>query len=390
MMIRPIALAVLPLTLAGGWAVAQTAQSERAALVLAKQQSEEANARARRLEQQAAAATGAAARAHAQAAIAAARIQAAEAGITAAETRIRIIENLRAEQRARLAERQEPVVRLTAALQTLTRRPPALALVQPGSLDEVVRVRSLLAATLPIIRARTASLRQEIRAGNALREQAQMAVASLVTGQEELKKQRLALARIEAQARQRSRSLAESAMFESDRALAFGEEARDLAQLVGTRQYQSQVRRSLAELPQPLLRPGDSAASAKPRPAGEPDYLLPVQGRLISGMGELSDAGVHARGLTFEARSYSPVIAPASGRIAYAGPFRAYGDIVIIEHPGGLTTLVTNLGSLEVERGQAVAKGAPIGRTGPNRPRVIVELRRNGAPVAITPLVAGS
>lgn len=386
-MLRLAVPALLFLGLAGGWALAQTAQTERAALALAKRQAEEATLRSRQLEREAAAATGGAARARAQAEVIAARIQAAEAEITAAETRIRIIENLRAEQRARLAERQEPVVRLTAALQTMARRPPALALVQPGSLDEVVHVRSLLAATLPIIRARTATLRREIRAGTALREQAQLAVASLVAGQEELKKQRLALARLEAGERRRSQSLAGAALFESDRALAFSEEARDLTQQMGTLRYQSQVRRSLAELPGPVLRPGEAPATAAPQRA--PAYLLPVDGRLVSGTGELSDAGVHARGLTFETRSYAPVVSPAAGRVSYAGPFRGYDGIVIIEHRGGLTTLITNLGQLTVRAGDLVRRGQPLGRASGGRPRVTVELRRAGRPVPIAPLVAG-
>ena len=50
--------------------------------------------------------------------------------ISAAETRVRLIDRLRAAQRARLAERQGPIIRLTAALQTMARRPTALALVE--------------------------------------------------------------------------------------------------------------------------------------------------------------------------------------------------------------------------------------------------------------------
>src|SRR3546814_9500686 len=87
---------------------------------------------------------------------------------------------MRADQRARLAERQGPVIRLTAALQMMARRPPALALVQPGSLDDAVHVRALLASTLPVIRARTAALREEVEAGNQLRDQAALAKAALV------------------------------------------------------------------------------------------------------------------------------------------------------------------------------------------------------------------
>lgn len=382
--------------LAGGLAVAQgrSSASEAAALALAKIQAEQAERRSKQLEREADRATGEAAKARAEAAAVAARIQAAEADITAGETRIRIIENLRAAQRARLAERQEPVVRLTAALQTMARRPAALALVQPGSLDDVVHVRSLLASTLPIIRERTSGLRAEIEAGTRLRRQAEIAVGALLRSQEALKRERIAFARLEAQQRLRSRSLAESALSESDRALALGEEARDLAALMGTLEYQRQVRERLAELPGPIPRPPLPGAPAAPlieaaRGPSPPRYLIPVEGVVVVGMGEISDAGVHARGLTFETRPRAQAVAPKAGRVAYAGRFRGYGDIVIIEHGGGWTSLVTNLEGLSVKLGDEVAQGSPIGRAGSGRrPRVTVELRRNGRPFPIAPLAA--
>jgi septal ring factor EnvC (AmiA/AmiB activator) len=386
--------ALLTCALAAGLAAAQSqTASERAALVLAKREAEEATRRSALLERQARAATNEVARTRADAAALAARIQAAEASITAAETRIRIIENLRAGQRARLARQQEPVVRLTAALQTMARRPPALALIQPGTLDDVVHVRSLLASTLPIIRERTSGVRAEIKAGNKLRRQAELAVETLAKSQNELQKQRVALARLEARQRQRSDSLAESAIFESDRALAFGEEARDLTELMGTLEYQSRLRRSLAALPGPLLRPAIPGQASSPQ-AGQssepatPPYRLPVEGRLVTGTGEISEAGVHARGLTFEPRAGAQVTAPAAGRIVYSGPFRAYGTIVIVDHDGGWTSLVTNLENATVKVGDAVELGSPIGRAGGgNRPRISVELRRNGRPVPIAPLL---
>ncbi len=371
--------------LACGLAAAQETASEADALRMAKQQAEEATRRSQELERRAQAATSQAEQARAAASALIARIEAAEADITAAEARVAIVDRLRREQRARLAERQGPVVRLTAALQTMARRPPALALVQPGSVHEVVHVRSLLASTLPVIRARTASLREEIAAGNRLREQAETARASLVAGQEELRKQRLALARLEERERARSQSLASSAISEGDRALAFTEEARDLSALMGTRQYQARVRDSLLELPGPILRPGTPAA---PAPSAAPRYILPLTGRLVTGTGEISEAGVHARGLTFEAPANSAVVAPRAGRIRYAGPFRSYGRILIIDHGGGWTSLITNLASIDVAVGQAVTQGAPLGRT-PRRPaEVSVELRRSGEAVPI-PLFLG-
>ncbi len=375
--------AVAVAALLGGLAAARAQISEADALLSAKKQAEEATRRSQQLERQAAEATSEAAKARAAASALIARIEAAEADITAAETRIRIVDALRAQQRARLAEKQGPVVRLTAALQTMARRPPALALVQPGSVHEVVHVRSLLASTLPVIRERTASLRDEIAAGNRLRQQADTARASLVAGQRELSQQRLALARLEERERARSEALANSALSESDRALAFTEEARDLSALMGTRQFQAQVRASLAELPGPSLRPGTPAEQGR----APPRYMLPLAARLVSGMGEISDAGVHGRGLAFLAEAGTEVVAPRAGRVLYSGQFRSYGRILILDHGGGWTTLITNLGEVTVPVGQMVPMGASLGRTAPREAEVLVELRRNGRPMPITPLL---
>lgn len=373
--------------LTGGLALAQTAGERGDALSTARKQAEEAKRRSELLERQAERATGEAARARAGAAALAARIEAAEADITAAQTRIRLIERLRAEQRARLAEKQGPLIRLTAALQTMARRPPALALAQPGSLDDVVHVRALLASALPRIRARTAELRAEVAQGNALRLQAERAVAELRAGQEDLRRRRAALAVFERNRRAQSETLMQSAMTESDRALALGEEARELAALVSQRAFQAQLRRSLAELPGPVLRP----VNPPPPSRQTARYRLPVEGRLVRGMGEISDAGVHARGLTFATAAGAPVVAPAPGQIVYAGRFRSYGEIVIVDHGGGWTSTITHLGSLGVRSGARVAAGEQLGRAPPRgAPEVRVELRREGRPVPITPLLTGA
>jgi septal ring factor EnvC (AmiA/AmiB activator) len=370
-----LAIAVL----AGGWATAQ--EGRPPTLAEAQREAAEARKRSDLLERQAQRATGEAARANAAAAALAARIEAAEADITAAQSRIALIERLSAEQRARLAAGQGSLIRLTAALQTMARRPPALALIQPGSLDEVVHVRALLASSLPAIRARTAGVRAEMARGEALRRQAAEAVVQLSSGRQDLQQRRLALARFERDQRRRSASLMQSAVQQSDRALAFGEEARDLAELAGTRAFQAALVRRLAELPGPAPRPGGE----RPVRAGQAYYLLPVEGRLVTGTGEISDAGVHARGLTFAAATGAPAVAPRSGRVAYAGPVRGYGDVVILDHGGGWTTTVTNLAALAVRRGDSVRARQPLGRTAGGE--VMVELRRNGRPVPITSLL---
>src|SRR5262245_9731181 len=135
-MARLLLVFFLAAGLAGGLALAQSGGSEETrAIAQAKTEAQQALDRSKALEEQSKSATNEAARARAESFAMAARIESSEADITAAEAQLRIIEQKRAEQRARLAERQEPVARLVAALQTMGRRPPALALVQPGSLD---------------------------------------------------------------------------------------------------------------------------------------------------------------------------------------------------------------------------------------------------------------
>ncbi|HEX8216310.1 MAG TPA: peptidoglycan DD-metalloendopeptidase family protein [Allosphingosinicella sp.] len=379
------ALIVAAMSAAGFAAARGRGGDEPQALRQAQSEAREALARAERLQREAGKATSQAARARARAEALAARIEAGEADITAAEARLRIVEALAAQQRARLAERQQPLVRLVAALQTMARRPPALALIRPGSFDDVVHVRSLLASTLPIIRARTAALRAEVERGNRLRAAAANARNALVSSREELRLRRVALARFETEQRRRSQSLALSSLVASDRALALGEEARELERRIGTRAYQERMQGRLAELPGPSPRPG---SPGRPAGGGRTPYIVPVEGRLLVGVGEISDGGVHARGLTFATEPGAEVVAPANGRIIHADGFRSYGEVVIVDHGRGWHSVITHLASIGVTVGQSVRRGERIGRAGTSEPRISVELRRSGRPVAIAPLLS--
>lgn len=371
---------------AAGIAAHATQSGDAGALAQAKREAAEANARVRALEGRARTATDAAERARAESEALAARIEAAEADLTAAERRIAVIQALQAGQRARLAARQQPLIRLTGALQTMARRPPALALVQPGSVGDTVHVRSLLEAALPEIRRRTADLRAEVDRANGLRDGLVAARAELLASREALRARRVELAAFEARQRARSSALSGLALAESDRALAFDEEAHALARRIGERAYQARLAAELVTLSGPLPRPGPPPERAE---TGIP-YRLPVAGRLVTGVGEISDGGVHSRGLTFETAAGAEVVAPANGRIVYAAPFRSYGSVVILDHGQGWSSVITNLDDLAVAAGANVRGGTRLGRAGAgNAPRVTVELRRAGRPFPIAQLIAG-
>jgi septal ring factor EnvC (AmiA/AmiB activator) len=380
-------LTLIALLLAGAGAVQAARGGDAEALALARREAAAAAERSRALDNAARRATTDADGARTASEALAGRIEAAEADLTVAERRIAFIAAQQALQRARLAQRQGPIIRLTAALQTMTRRPAALALIQPGSVRDAIHVRSLLAAALPEIRRRTAALRLEAQRSADLRARSELARRGLIDSREALRQRRVALAGFEASQRTRSQQLTGLALTQSDRALVYGEEAQALQSAIGARQSDSAVAVSLARLPGPLPRP--ALPGPVPPPADALPYSLPVEGRVVTGVGEISAGGVHARGLTFETAAEARVIAPADGRIVYAAPFRRYGNVVIIDHGRGWMTVLTDLGSVGVRAGENVGRGALVGRAGSGAPHITLELRRNGRPVPVAQLIAG-
>lgn len=367
-------------------AQAPSIAEQQARLRQAKAESAAAQARSRALEAQAAAERDQAAQARQQEAAVAQRIKAAEADLAGAVAQMAIFDRALAAQRTRVAERQGPILRLIAALQSMARRPPVLGLVQPGSTADMVHVRAVLGTTMPVVEARTASVRAELARIRQLRSDANHAVASFREARGRIEAERVALVKLEGQHRARSQQLASSAMVESDRAIALGEQARDLVDQMESTNEAAEIQGDLAALSGPLPRP--DARSAEKRSAGSAPYRLPVSGRVLTGMGELSSTGVRARGVTLACTGHADAIAPASGRIVYAGPFRAYGGVVIIDHGKGWTSLITGLGGVSARVGDQVAQGSRIGRApGGDAPSITVELRRRGDPMDLTQLL---
>lgn len=359
-----------------------------AALVAARAEQLFAAARGAELERQAALATEAVDKTQRQAAALAARIQQAEAGISASTARIVLIERRRVALRDRLAERQEPVVRLTGALQLLGRRPLVLGMLRPGSLEDMVHLRAVLETMLPEVRRRTAGLRSELDRTRQLQLAANTERARLRSGEKTLESRRNALAAIESRQRLARRAVRGAANREADRVLALGEQARDLGSLVSELESAGELRRRLAALPGPVPRPARPGDARVLDDGGAPEtatpalaYILPVSGSVVTGFGGTS------RGITLAPRGGAQVVAPAAGRVAFAGRYEGYGRIVILEHDGGWTTLVTDLAQVSPAVGDMLVQGAPLGVAGPGRPRLTIELRKNGDPVDILALI---
>ena len=97
----------------------------------------------------------------------------------------------------------------------------------------------------------------------------------------------------------------------------------------------------------------------------------------MRGFGELSESGFRERGITLNVAAASQILAPAGGVINYAGKYRNFGHIVIIQHGGGWTSLITNMASLNVTKGHKISQGGVVGMAKNGDSNITIELRRN-------------
>lgn len=331
----------------------------REALARARTEAARARERAANLDRQARAATRASESATVAAAALAARVQQAEAALAGAEAELALVRQDRRALDVRLAQERGPITRLMAGLQSLVRRPVLLTLVQPGSIEDAVHLRAVIAAVQPQISTRTASLRGALARAGALEREAAQIAAQRLRLRADLLARRRDLAAVSAAERIKAQRAASAADREAERAFAIGEQARDLSSLV--RRIAAQPRASGA-----VPAPGTRAAGALG------SFRLPVAGSLVR------PADAPARAVTVTPRPGALVVAPAAGRVAFAGPYRGYGTIVIIEHGGGWTSLVTGLAATQVVVGQALMAGSPLGQAASRQPRIGLELRRDG------------
>lgn len=379
-------LLCIPFAVAGGLMAqdAGTQDAQQQALRDAKARALVAERRSEVLRQEASTAESTADRLLAQRAVLAAEISAAEAQIDAATARMAIIARRQQAQRSQLGSESEPVLRLNAALQQMTSKPTALMMMQPGQREDYIRLRAVMATVQPEIIRRTRALRVQIAAQSELRAQELIAVKSLADAKGRLKDRQASLARLEIDTRGKAGALSADAAAEFEQAIAQGERARDIVGRIAIQRISSETAAELAALDGPMLRSG---RVQQDRPRGGA-YIMPVRGAVLSGFNELNPTGYRERGVRLAVSGPISVVAPAAGTISFAGRYRSYGQIVIIEHGNGWNSLITNLGSVSVRKGQSVTQGAKIGNANDDSPEIGVELRKNGRVMDIAALVS--
>jgi len=381
---RRLALALMLCPMLAASAIAQQAANPiDTSLKAALAEQATADAETARLEQAAAKAQTEAGRLHAQQAAAAQAIDAAEARIGAANARLQLASAYVAAHRQQLATEQQPVSSLLAGLATMARRPPLLVVAERGGTDELVKVRLLLGATLPVIRNRTSRLSAELAQGQRLEQAALAARAELARSRDNLALRRRSYAAFEQKAVSQALASEGEALGTSDVAMAAGEEVERLRGEQANSQSIRSVATQLADREDAAPLSPFAPEGGNPRPPFA--YHLPAAAPVSEGLASVNASGVRSRGLTLATSRGAAVSIPADGVVRFAGPFRDYDGVLIIDHGGGWISLIVNVAS-ELHVGDRVRLGDPAGRAlGPLQ----VELSQNGRRISPA-LIAGS
>ena len=378
-------LTLAPIAIAGGLMAQDTVSgdTQQRAFRIAKERALRAEQRSELLRQEASNADSATDRFIAQRAVLSAEIDAAEAQIDTAAARVAIISRRQNAQKSQLNAQSEPVLRLNAALQQMAGKPTYLLMMQPGQREDYIHLRAVMATVQPAIMRQTSALRQQIATQNELQAQEVSALKSLREARSRLKSRQAALAKLEGGASGNTGALSANAAIAFEQAIAQGEQARDIVGRIDNQRLSAAKASELATLDGPSMRPG----RADPQRSGENAYILPAAGSIVTGFSELTDTGYRERGMRLAVAQQARIIAPAAGTVTFAGRYRSYGQIVIIEHGKGWSSLITNLDSVQVAKGQKIDQGSLLGRAGKDAPEVGIELRKNGRSMDIAALL---
>jgi septal ring factor EnvC (AmiA/AmiB activator) len=120
---------------------------------------------------------------------------------------------------------------------------------------------------------------------------------------------------------------------------------------------------------------------------------FPARGRIVTRFGQATEDQGQSKGVVIETRGAAQVVSPYDGQVVFAGPFRGYGLLLIIEHGEGYHTLLSGMERIDGAVGQHLARGEPVGVMGQSensannggspasKPLLYVEFRHNGQPI---------
>jgi septal ring factor EnvC (AmiA/AmiB activator) len=380
-----IALAMLALSAPGGDARAQ----EQEQLELIERQIENARAAEARIAQEIAAAIDAQDRVAEQLSTIAQSIQSQEVLVAASEAELQKLAAERAGLLAELGEKQDALSQLLAALQRLEQNPPPALVVEPGDILSALRGAMLLGTMVPEIRTEAEALALKLDQLGQL--EAAIGARRQEMAQEilRLEAQRTELGQLVAQKKGLVSQSSEELEAERKRTRKLAEKAKSLKQLLASlaeerkRQEAQEAERQAAE---ELERKRQEELQRAPKLAfaeARGKLPFPAQGQIVRRFGEPDGLGRETQGLMIATRAGAQVTTPADGKVEFAGPFRSYGEVVILNPGGGYRVLLAGMDKVTAEVGEFVRAGEPVGEmgSGPASVTLFGEVVQDGRPV---------
>lgn len=312
------------------------------------------------------------------------------------------------EKRLSLTDKQ--LVQVVTGMQTLALRPPELIFMNPALPVDMVRSQILMRHSLPVIGGINRQTRSDLAELSQVRSDLQRQIVQIRAARTQLaeksgqmdrllQQKSLLQAQYQAsqnQARERVQALASQASDLKD--LLARLEAEQKRQEEQRRQEQMRVTQAAVQRmnrARPSFRMPASGTLLTSRPGAPGGFAraygrlaYPVRGEITQKFGETTLSGAHTKGMTITGRPRAQVISPFDGTILFAGPFKNYGQLVIIDNGDNYLTLFAGMDRINPVVGQEVLAGEPIGQMRENRPDLYIEIRKNGQPVDPEPWFA--
>ncbi len=336
----------------------------------------------------------------------AARLQAREAQATATEFRLASLTVKEGEINKRLVLERDKLAELLAGLQRIERFPPPALVVRPENALDAIRSAMLLGTLIPEIKQEANALAAELRNLQKLRQEIAGEQKNLNQTAIKLEVERLEIKKLLKIKKMASLEADQEIEIERRRVASLGKQAKSLKDLLRKLQSQELTKKAKSKIkkatvPQiKLARLTPAIRFSKNRRA----LSFPVQGERVRNYGDPDGFGGIVRGLSIASRSRAQVISPNDGTIVYAGKFRGYGELLIINAGEGYHVLLAGMERITTEVGQFVLAGEPIGsmgssaargaalgaKNGDDRPVLYIEFRRNGTSLDPTPWWVGN
>jgi murein hydrolase activator len=346
----------------------------------------------------------------------AAQVRGVETRIGDAEARLSPLDGREQQIRNSLDSRRSEIVEVLAALQRAGRRTPPALLVRPEDALQSLRTAMLLGAVVPELRGRAEQLTSDLGELVTLRKTIAAERDRLAVDRDKLKDDQIRLAAL-VDERQRKQSAIEKDMAaEGTRAIALSKQADSLQGLIAKMEQDLKSAAKAAAVA--------SAQGAPAAPNGKPNlgalkdparlspavafasakglFAYPVNGTRIRDFGGSDGSGGVEKGISLATRAGAQVTTPCDGWVVYAGPFRSYGQLLILNAGGGYHVLIAGMERISVNIGQFVLTGEPVATMGTtsqvasiiaataSQPVLYVEFRKDGTPIDPGPWWAAS